>query len=353
MACILAFISACQTTPKPIAKLEASITGLTDSVVYITRAVADSAKTDTVPVKEGKFTWSAELPGPQKIYIGTQRQYLQVFMENSPVSITGHIDSFDVLRITGSAVHDELVAFENTLNDIEDLQYNLYLQRREANNDDEIAALRRQSDSLEKVWIERTKNYIRTHPGSMVSAELTREMAADGEWSVIDSLYRALAPQVQQSYLGSRIARRLEVLKRSEPGQTVKDIAQNDVNGKPVKFSDFRGKYLYVDFWASWCGPCRAENPNVVKAYNTFKNKNFDVLGISLDENEAHWKDAIQKDGLLWTQLSDLKGWDNEIARYYGIQAIPFSFLLDPNGVIIAKGLRGEALRQKLAEILQ
>jgi len=108
-----------------------------------------------------------------------------------------------------------------------------------------------------------------------------------------------------------------------------------------------------VDFWASWCGPCRAENPNVVRAYNTFKNKNFDVLGISLDENEAHWKDAIQKDGLLWTQLSDLKGWDNEIARYYGIQAIPFSFLLDPNGVIIAKGLRGEALRQKLAEILQ
>jgi peroxiredoxin len=122
------------------------------------------------------------------------------------------------------------------------------------------------------------------------------------------------------------------------------EFKQNDVNGKLVSLSSFRGKYLLVDFWASWCGPCRAENPNVVKAYNQYKDKNFTILSVSLDQDKSKWLEAIKKDGLTWTHVSDLKYWNNAVAVQFGIQSIPASFILDPNGKIIAKDLRGDAL---------
>jgi peroxiredoxin len=131
------------------------------------------------------------------------------------------------------------------------------------------------------------------------------------------------------------------------------DFTQPDVNSKPVKLSDFKGKYILLDFWASWCGPCRAENPNVLKAYNTYKDKNFTVIGVSLDDSGEKWRKAIEEDGMPWIQLSDLKGFRNEVASQYGIQAIPSTFLLNPEGVIIAKDLRGEALHKKLGELLK
>lgn len=132
------------------------------------------------------------------------------------------------------------------------------------------------------------------------------------------------------------------------------DFSQNDVNNRPVKLSDFRGKYVLLDFWASWCGPCRQENPNVVKAYKTYKDKNFTVLGVSLDQpgKKQDWLQAIEKDGLTWTQLSDLQGWKNAASTLYGVRGIPANFLIDPQGKIVGKDLRGAALEKKLGELL-
>lgn len=135
-------------------------------------------------------------------------------------------------------------------------------------------------------------------------------------------------------------------------GKPAPNLTMQSVDEKTLSISDFKGKYLLVDFWASWCGPCRQENPNVVAAFNKYKNKNFTILGVSLDDDKQAWKDAIAKDGLAWNHMSDLKQWDSEAVKAYGFDGIPFNVLIDPNGNIIASSLRGTELEEKLAQLL-
>jgi peroxiredoxin len=142
-------------------------------------------------------------------------------------------------------------------------------------------------------------------------------------------------------------------LKSTAIGQVAPELSLPDTNGQIVKLSSMRGKYVLVDFWAKWCGPCRDENPNVVRVYNKYKDKGFTVLGVSLDRSKEDWLKAIKEDNLTWTHVSDLKFWQSEAAKIYSITAIPFSILVDPNGVIIDKNLRGPALEAKLAEVIK
>jgi thiol-disulfide isomerase/thioredoxin len=168
----------------------------------------------------------------------------------------------------------------------------------------------------------------------------------------LQDLYSGFTPGIQSSHLGTELKKILDAALLTGVGRAAPIFTQTDTKGKPVSLLSLKGQYVLVDFWASWCGPCRAENPNVLKSYRAYHSKGFTVLGVSLDGEKHAWLEAIKKDGLPWMQVSDLKGWKNSAAVMYGIEGIPMNYLLDKDGIIVAKGLRGDDLEKKLAEFL-
>ena len=334
------------------AKVQGNISGLKETSLIIHYYSGRTPKSDTIKVKDGKFKWVAKMQEPQKVGIMFPRRFVQFFVESGNIKVAGTVDSLHKLKITGSRSQEEFEAYNRSLKDITDQESPLY-QKWGKVSKEEQSALEEKLDELRMQKRERASQYIVLHPKSYFSISLVSDRAMMGEYKDVNTIYEKLDKAAQQTAEGKRIAERLTVLKRSAIGEQMLDFAQNNTEGKPVQFSNFTGKYVFVDFWASWCGPCRAENPNVLKAYNQYKDKNFTVVGISLDENGEKWKKAIKDDNMPWTQLSDLKGWKNEVSTYYGIQGIPSSLLIDPQGKIIAKDLRGEKLNKKLEEVIK
>jgi peroxiredoxin len=197
------------------------------------------------------------------------------------------------------------------------------------------------------------KAFIQAHPASWVSFEVLQELPTYTPYSETGPLYAALSPALRNSPAGQQYAQRLAKQQATAVGAQAPDFVQPTPAGKPVSLADYRGKYVLLDFWASWCHPCRAENPTLRKAYEAYKNRNFEVLGISIDEGREKWLKAIADDQLPWTQVADLHGPQNEAAQRYNVQGIPQNFLLDPTGKIVAVNLHGDDLVAQLAQFIK
>ena len=194
--------------------------------------------------------------------------------------------------------------------------------------------------------------FAKEHPTSYFALVALSEAAGSKvDVEKVQPLFNALNKEYRETDMGKELAQRIEANGITAVGKQAPLFTQNNVVGKPVTLASLKGKVVLVEFWASWCGPCRSENPNLVKQYNTYKDKGFEIISVSLDNVKERWLEAIEKDGLDWIHVSDLKGWNNEVGRLYGVRAVPASFLVDAQGKIIGNGLRGEPLNKKLAEI--
>jgi peroxiredoxin len=324
---------------------------------------------DSTNIVNGAFTFKGQVEVPvsanirikhvQATAARTPLDVLGFYIENKAISITAK-DSVKHAVITGSPVNDDNAKLTAMLKPavakMEALQAE-YASKTDEDRKNEayMQTIYARSEKIEKEMQDLSQGFINSNPNSYVALNAFRSVLGyDIDPTTAEPAFNKFSAELKSTPLGKSIQTSIEGAKKSQVGIMATDFTQNDPSGKPIKLSDFKGKYVLVDFWASWCGPCRRENPNVVKAYNTYKDKNFTVLGVSLDrpDGKEAWEKAIKDDGLTWSHVSDLKYFDNEASKMYGVQAIPFNFLVDPTGKIVARNLREEALQTKLAELL-
>jgi len=305
-------------------------------------------------VKEGKFNVKGALPEPGLYWLTLGNEQAQhIFLENAAVTVSGSKKDIKNIHIEGSKSHADFEDFKRIFNPLVGELNAAAAQVNEAQSDAKRQELMGKYDSINKLISSEVGKFVAAKPGSFVSPFLlliTSQLYEDPV--LLDQRFHLLEASVRTSSIGKSLEQYITESKIGAIGTDALEFTQNDVNGKPVSLSSFRGKYVLVDFWASWCRPCREENPNVVKAYKKFNNKNFTVLGVSLDKEKDAWVKAIDKDNLAWTQVSDLQFWNNSVAQMYHVTGIPINFLIDPNGKIIGKNLRGEELEAKLCELL-
>jgi thiol-disulfide isomerase/thioredoxin len=334
-----------QTAPKKL-EMTGNIAGLPGRTnIYLTDA---NDPTDTIGraiATDGKFILKGTIAEPNLHHLtfAESKKKAVIFIGSDKIKVEGDIKEVQKLRFTGSPAQDDFAAFQKHFNPIfERLQQS-------AQPNATVTFTQKDYEALEK----KLDSFIMANKDSYVSPfvmVVTSQLSEDTE--LMEKRYNALNKNVQQGFFGKYVKEILDDSKIGAIGSEAIEFTQNDTLGKPVSLSSFRGKYVLIDFWASWCGPCRSENPNVVAAYHKFKDKNFTILGVSLDRSKDSWMKAIYDDQLAWTQVSDLKYWSNEVAAKYKIQSIPQNFLVGPDGKIVAKNLRGENLETKLCELL-
>ncbi|MCC5931099.1 MAG: AhpC/TSA family protein [Cyclobacteriaceae bacterium] len=352
---------ACGTKKDPQYTLEISIDGLEDQTwLYLgQRKSGNFEKLDSAQVADGISNMQNTFDGIPKLVllrIGDTNKAVNFFLEATTIQITANANDLDNTEVKGSASHDELMELKMRLTPMEQASKTLYEAYSAASAEGDTSKLKELEASFEALQEEQNKavkKFIQDYPASYVSPyALGMYLVYDMTAEQLDATLSMMGNEVHNSPDYIRLSERVEVLKKVAEGQPAVDFTLDDPEGREVSLSSFQGKYLLIDFWASWCGPCRKENPHVVQVYEDFREKGFEILGVSLDTRREAWMDAIEKDGLEWYHVSDLKGWQSSAGQLYGVNSIPHTVLLDKDGIIIAKGLRAKELRNMLETLL-
>lgn len=315
---------------------------------------------DTTTVENGKFTFSgpADQPEIHYIFIDKMRGNIPFVLENGTIAVTAQKDSLNFAKLEGTVQNDLFAEYINGSRKISEKAMHINDDMRKASMSKDsvtMASLREEYFELQEEAQNFESAYVKEHPNALISALIIERMISDPNAPKEDAqkLYDGLTPEIKATKPGKSVGEKLAQGKNTEIGAKAPDFSAPTPSGAQLALKDVMGKVTLIDFWAAWCKPCRAENPNVVNIYNKYHDKGLNIIGVSLDRTADDWKKAIEDDGLNWNHVSNIAYFDDAIAKLYNIQAIPATFLLDENGVIVAKNLRGPALEEKIATMLQ
>ncbi|MBM1107232.1 AhpC/TSA family protein [Aurantibacter crassamenti] len=323
---------------------------------------------DTALVQNGKFIFKGvadTIPVMRYLFIGQLPGYTAVILENGEITLEAQKDSLNLAKISGTLQNDSFQDYLDKSSYIQNKGQSVQadMQKAQASNDmATLTSLQDELNELQEEYKSSNLTFIKDNPNSLISALLLDGVLSSRVVSPeeVTTMYDKLSNRIKATEVGKGILTKIEAekinaekAKNTEVGAKAPTFSGPSPTGEQLALTDVLGKVTLIDFWAAWCRPCRAENPNIVNVYKKYHDKGLNVLGVSLDRKAEDWKKAIEDDGLTWHHISNVQYFNDPIAQLYNVQAIPAAFLLDENGVIVAKNLRGPALEQKVAELLQ
>ncbi len=353
LAVVLVSLSCKQTNNHYIIK--GKLNGKVPSKVYLQKRVnGNLINFDSAMVVLNDFKFKGTVENCEMVNLKIDdNNTLPFFIENSAININGHIDSLDNVEITGSQSHLTYLNYNKLVEPYNNIVDSIYILYKNCNNEQTLVNYENQMDSIENIKTDLTKSFIVQNNTSVVSAYIiNRYLLYNLGLNGLVEHANLLEPNLLSSQYTQNILKRIDILRTLEPGMPAPLFVQTDTNGNNISINSYKGKYLLIDFWASWCPPCRKANPQLVKLYNKYRYKNFDILGVSLDKDKKAWTNAIKADALAWQQVSELNAWNNSAAKLYGVNSIPHAILIGPDGNIIKRGIKPAELDQLLQTLL-